>query len=49
MSKETDELKAELSRQAVSTSIDPNDLLSTGSTLLNLACTGQRDVLPVGW
>lgn len=39
--KETDAIKAELSRKSAPSTIDPNDLLSTGSTLLNLACTGH--------
>ncbi len=39
--KEIEVIKEELSRRTPSTPLSTDDLLSTGSTLLNLACTGH--------
>jgi RecA/RadA recombinase len=39
--KEVDKIKAELSRKVPPISVAADNLLSTGSTLLNLACTGH--------
>lgn len=41
---DTEAIKAALRRKAAASTIAPRDLLSTGSTLLNLACSGR----PVG-
>lgn len=43
MSKATDAIKAELLRKAVIKPLRKADFLSTGSTLLNLACAGRWD------